>query len=96
MLVLLGGSGCGTTTTLKMINCLIEPTSGRVGVNGRVVRAAGEQVAPRAERGAHLGRGVRASLAELAHQLGVGRRREGDRERPASVVRRAKESVSLA
>jgi osmoprotectant transport system ATP-binding protein len=40
MLVLLGGSGCGKTTTLKMINRLIEPTSGRIEVNGMDVRAA--------------------------------------------------------
>src|SRR6516162_2405308 len=39
MLVLLGGSGCGKTTTLKMINRLIEPTSGRIEVNGKDVRA---------------------------------------------------------
>ncbi len=40
MLVLLGGSGCGKTTTLKMINRLIESTSGRIEVNGQDVRAA--------------------------------------------------------
>ncbi len=40
MLVLLGGSGCGKTTTLKMINRLIEPTSGRILVNGADVRAS--------------------------------------------------------
>ncbi|HEX6124895.1 MAG TPA: ATP-binding cassette domain-containing protein [Pyrinomonadaceae bacterium] len=33
--VLLGESGCGKTTTLKMINRLIEPTSGDVIVEGR-------------------------------------------------------------
>src|SRR5436309_100199 len=38
LLVLLGGSGCGKTTTLKMINRLIEPTSGRIEVHGRNVR----------------------------------------------------------
>ncbi len=34
-LVLLGSSGCGKTTTLKMINRLIKPTSGRVWIDGR-------------------------------------------------------------
>jgi osmoprotectant transport system ATP-binding protein len=34
LLVLLGGSGCGKTTTLKMINRLIEPSSGRVMIDG--------------------------------------------------------------
>ena len=34
LLVLLGGSGSGKTTTLKMINRLIEPTSGSVLVDG--------------------------------------------------------------
>jgi osmoprotectant transport system ATP-binding protein len=38
LLVLLGGSGCGKTTTLKMINRLIEPTSGRIFINDRDVR----------------------------------------------------------
>src|SRR6059058_188888 len=38
LLVLLGGSGCGKTTTLKMINRLIEPTAGRILVGGQDVR----------------------------------------------------------
>jgi osmoprotectant transport system ATP-binding protein len=33
--VLLGESGCGKTTTLKMINRLIEPTQGQVLVDGK-------------------------------------------------------------
>ena len=33
-MVLLGESGCGKTTTLKMINRLIEPTSGKILVDG--------------------------------------------------------------
>jgi osmoprotectant transport system ATP-binding protein len=35
VLVLLGESGCGKTTTLKLINRLIEPTAGEVLVDGR-------------------------------------------------------------
>ncbi|GAB3493068.1 ABC transporter ATP-binding protein [Spirosoma knui] len=38
-LVLLGTSGCGKTTTLKMINRLIEPSSGSVFVDGTDVRS---------------------------------------------------------
>jgi len=34
-LILLGESGCGKTTTLKLINRLIEPTAGEVLVEGR-------------------------------------------------------------
>ncbi|MBS1524413.1 MAG: ABC transporter ATP-binding protein [Bacteroidetes bacterium] len=34
-LVLLGTSGCGKTTTLKMLNRLIEPTKGVISINGK-------------------------------------------------------------
>jgi osmoprotectant transport system ATP-binding protein len=34
-LVLLGTSGCGKTTTLKMINRLIEPTHGKIFINNK-------------------------------------------------------------
>ena len=37
LVVLLGESGCGKTTTLKMINRLIEPSAGRIDVDGRDV-----------------------------------------------------------
>jgi osmoprotectant transport system ATP-binding protein len=40
LLVLLGESGCGKTTTLKMINRLIEPSSGRITVAGEDIHAA--------------------------------------------------------
>ena len=36
-LVLLGSSGCGKTTTLKMINRLIDPTEGAIEVDGQNV-----------------------------------------------------------
>jgi osmoprotectant transport system ATP-binding protein len=39
LLVLLGGSGSGKTTTLKMVNRLVEPTSGRVRIDGADVTA---------------------------------------------------------
>ena len=38
LLVLLGSSGSGKTTTLKMVNRLIEPSSGRVLIDGRDTR----------------------------------------------------------
>jgi len=34
LVVLLGGSGCGKTTTLKMINRLVEPSAGEIFVAG--------------------------------------------------------------
>jgi osmoprotectant transport system ATP-binding protein len=36
-LILLGTSGCGKTTTLKMLNRLIDPTSGSIFINGEDV-----------------------------------------------------------
>src|SRR3954447_1385000 len=36
-LVLLGTSGCGKTTTLKMLNRLIEPTSGQIRIDGQSI-----------------------------------------------------------
>lgn len=43
-LVLLGTSGSGKTTTLRMINRLIEPTSGQIYVGGREVRTVSPEV----------------------------------------------------
>jgi len=37
-LCLIGPSGCGKTTLLKMVNRLIEPTSGKIFVEGREIR----------------------------------------------------------
>src|ERR1700704_629247 len=34
-LILLGTSGCGKTTTLKMINRLIDPSAGKIFIDGK-------------------------------------------------------------
>ncbi len=34
-LALLGASGCGKTTTLKMLNGLVQPSSGQISIDGR-------------------------------------------------------------
>src|SRR3954465_3659806 len=38
-LVLLGESGCGKTTTLRLVNRMLEPTAGEVLVEGKDTRA---------------------------------------------------------
>ncbi len=43
-LILLGTSGCGKTTTLKMINRLIEPTGGNIFINGQNILAQQPEV----------------------------------------------------
>ena len=43
ILVLLGTSGCGKTTTLKMINRLIEPDSGQILFNGENITTQNPQ-----------------------------------------------------
>ena len=48
--VLVGPSGCGKTTALKMINRLIEPTSGVITINGHDARAL-----PPAQLRRHIG-----------------------------------------
>ena len=47
-LVILGTSGCGKTTTLKMLNRLIEPTEGHIEINGIDIR---QQDGPMLRRG---------------------------------------------
>ncbi|MCY7422259.1 MAG: ATP-binding cassette domain-containing protein [Chitinophagaceae bacterium] len=41
--ILLGTSGCGKTTTLRMVNRLVEPTEGTIFVNGKNIQAQQEQ-----------------------------------------------------
>lgn len=39
LVVLVGESGCGKTTTMKMINRLIEPTDGHIYIDGKDIRS---------------------------------------------------------
>ena len=39
LVVLIGSSGCGKTTLLKMINRLIENTSGQILVDGKDIKS---------------------------------------------------------
>jgi osmoprotectant transport system ATP-binding protein len=55
-LCLLGTSGCGKTTTLRMINRLVEPSAGRVCVEGQDVRD-GDPIALRRRIGYVIQRG---------------------------------------
>nr|UWI51039.1 ABC transporter ATP-binding protein [Clostridioides difficile] len=42
LVVLIGSSGCGKTTTLKLINKLIKPTSGEIYINGKPISKENE------------------------------------------------------
>ncbi|HBG4729679.1 TPA: ABC transporter ATP-binding protein [Clostridioides difficile] len=42
LVVLIGSSGCGKTTTLKLINKLIKPTSGDIYINGKPISQENE------------------------------------------------------
>lgn len=58
IVALVGPSGCGKTTVLKMINRLVEPTSGQIEVNGVSVR----------EGQPHL---LRRSIGYVIQQVGL-------------------------
>lgn len=38
LVAIIGGSGCGKTTTLKMINRLINPSSGQILIDGEDIK----------------------------------------------------------
>jgi osmoprotectant transport system ATP-binding protein len=93
--ILLGESGCGKTTTLKMINRLIEPTGGEVLVGGK--RTTDWDVI-------ELRRGVGYVLQEaglmphfsVADNIGLVPTLEGwDKERRASRITEMMELVGL-
>jgi len=84
-LALLGSSGCGKTTTLKMINRLIEPSGGRIEIDGRDVMKQ-DPIALRRRIGfaiQHIGlfphMTVGRNVAVVPRLLGWGEQRIADR-----------------
>jgi osmoprotectant transport system ATP-binding protein len=81
LVVLIGPSGCGKSTLLRMINRTIEPTGGRVLIDGRDVTHA-DPVALRRQIGyviQHVGlfphQRIRANVGTVPRLLGWDRRR---------------------
>ncbi|MFE7975090.1 ABC transporter ATP-binding protein [Streptomyces shenzhenensis] len=94
--VLVGSSGCGKTTTLRMINRMVEPTSGTVRVAGRDVTRQDAAELRRSigyviqQAGLFPHRTVLDNIATVPLLLGQGRRRA--RARAAELL----ETVGLA
>ena len=85
LVVLIGPSGCGKSTILRMINRLIEPTSGRILLGGEDVHA-GSAVDLRRRIGYVIQtvglfphQTIRANVATVPRLLGWPRRRTEDR-----------------
>ena len=83
--VLVGPSGCGKTTILKMVNRLVEPTSGRIVLDGDDV-TSGDPVALRRRIGyviQHVGlfphQTIAANVATVPRLLGWDRARVAER-----------------
>jgi osmoprotectant transport system ATP-binding protein len=93
--VLIGPSGCGKTTALRMINRLIEPTEGRVLIDGRDVRDS-EPARLRREIGYVIQQvGLLPHLTIAANVATVPRLLGWDRDRTAVRVRELLHLVGL-
>jgi osmoprotectant transport system ATP-binding protein len=79
-LCLIGGSGCGKTTTLRLMNRLLEPSAGRVLVDGQDV-AGGDPVALRRRMGYVVQRGALFPHLTVRRNVGLLCRLEGWPER---------------
>jgi len=91
-LVLLGTSGCGKTTTLKMINRLVEPSAGRIEVDGRNILTVDPQTLRRSIGYAFQGIGLFPHMNvgdNVAIVLRLAGRPKADR------IARAKEMLQL-
>ena len=75
-LCLIGTSGCGKTTTMKMINRLVEPTSGTVRVDGKDVRER-DPIELRRSIGYVIQRGGLFPHMTVANNIGLQCRLEG-------------------
>jgi osmoprotectant transport system ATP-binding protein len=92
LLVLLGESGSGKTTALKMVNRLVSPTSGRVLVEGEPVDAM-PLVALRRSVGYVFQRFGLFPHMTVAENIGIGPRLAG--WEPARTARRVDELLAL-
>jgi osmoprotectant transport system ATP-binding protein len=83
-MVLVGSSGCGKTTTLKMINRLIEPTEGTIEIRGRNVMELDPVQLRRSIGYVFQGIGlfphmtIRENVGIVPHLLGWSREKRGD------------------
>ncbi|MCA9711997.1 MAG: ATP-binding cassette domain-containing protein [Myxococcales bacterium] len=90
VLCIIGTSGCGKTTTMKMINRLVEPTEGAVRVDGQDVRAL-DPIRLRRSIGYVIQRGGLFPHRSVADNVGLLCRLEGwdparTRERVAALL----------
>ena len=93
--VLVGPSGCGKTTALKMVNRLIEPTSGEILIDGRGVRDR-DPAALRREVGYVIQQvGLLPHLTIAANVATVPKLLGWDKERIRSRVRELLELIGL-
>ncbi|MCH9680908.1 MAG: ATP-binding cassette domain-containing protein [Deltaproteobacteria bacterium] len=92
VLCIIGTSGCGKTTTMKMINRLVEPTAGTITVGGRDVRDR-EVTALRREIGYVIQRGGLFPHMTVAANISVLCRLE--RWEPERIERRVTELLAL-
>jgi osmoprotectant transport system ATP-binding protein len=92
VLVLLGESGCGKTTTLRLINRLIEPTRGKVLVDG-IATTEQEPVQLRRKIGYVMQDGGLFPHMSIAENVGIVPRLEGGE--PTAIRERAGELLAM-
>jgi osmoprotectant transport system ATP-binding protein len=92
-LVLLGESGCGKTTTLKLVNRLLDPTSGEVFVEGKSTTRSWDPIALRLRIGYVIQEGGLFPHFTVVRQVGLVLSLLG--AAPQEVDRRAREMLNL-